>query len=77
MRDVLDMRTQRVNLDGSSSRADVISGVPQVGLLLSFTFIHELPGYTTSDVRLSADDVLMYRHIRSEEDAAALHKDLS
>ena len=32
---------------------------------------------TTSDVRLFANDALMYRHIRSEEDAFALQKDLS
>ena len=48
-----------------------------MGPLLFLTFINDLPEYTTSDVRLFADDALMYRHIRSKEDATALQKDLS
>ena len=75
------MRTQSVNLDRcSSSPADVISGVPLgtvMGPLLILTFINDLPDYTNSDVRLFADDALMYIHIRSGKDASALEKDLS
>ena len=33
--------------------------------------INDLPEHTTSDVRLFADDSLLYRHIRNDEDAAA------
>jgi hypothetical protein len=45
--------------------------------LLFLTFINDLPEHTTSDVRLFADDCLLYRHIRNDEDAAALQKDLT
>ena len=79
--DFLSKKTQKVVLDGvTSSCADVISGVPQgtvMGPLLFLTFINDLPENTTSDVRLFADDCLLYRHIRNDEDAAALHKNLT
>jgi hypothetical protein len=45
--------------------------------LLFLTFINDLPEHTTSDVRLFADDCLLYRHIRNDEDAAALQKDIT
>ena len=81
VQDFLSKRMQKVVLDGvTSSCADVISGVPQgtvMGPLLFLTFINDLPEHTTSDVRLFADDCLLYRHIRNDEDAAALQKDLT
>ena len=79
--DFLSKKTQKVVLDGvTSSCADVIFGVPQctvMGPLLFLTFINDLPEHTTSDVQLFADDCLLYRHIRIDEDAAALQKDLT
>jgi hypothetical protein len=81
VQDFLNKRTQKVLLDGvTSSCADVISRVPQgtvMGPLLFLTFINDLPEHTTSDVRLFADDCLLYRHIRNDEDAAALQNDLT
>jgi hypothetical protein len=77
VQDFLSKRTQKVVLDGvTSSCADVISGVPQgtvMDLLLCLTFINDLPEHITSDVRLFADDCLLYRHIQNYEDAAAWH----
>ena len=72
---------QQVTLEGqSSTRADVISGVPQgtvMGPLLFLTFINDLPEYTKSDVRLFADDCLIYRKVNSLADARQLQQDLS
>jgi hypothetical protein len=81
VQDFLSKRTQKVLLDGvTSSCADVIFGIPQgtvMGPLLFLTFINDLPEHTTSDVRLFADDCLLYRQIRNDEDATALQKDLT
>ena len=80
-KDFLAKRTQQVTLEGqSSTKADVISGVPQgtvMGQLLFRTFINDLPEYTQSDVRLFADDCLLYRKVSSLADARQLQKDLS
>ena len=62
-----------------SAEADVISGVPQgtvLGPLLFLAFINDLPESTSSDTRLFADDALIYRHIKSDEDARRLQQDL-
>jgi hypothetical protein len=48
-----------------------------IGPLLFLTFINDLPEHTTSHVRLFADDCLLCRHIRNDEDATALQKDLT
>ena len=81
VKDFLAKRTQQVTLEGqSSTRADVISGVPQgtvMGPLLFLTFINDLPEYTKSDVRLFADDCLLYRKVNSLADARQLQQDLS
>ena len=81
VKDFLSKRTQQVTLEGqSSTRADVISGVPQgtvMGPLLFLTFINDLPEYTKSDVRLFADDCLLYRKVNSLADARQLQQDLS
>lgn len=80
IKDFLAKRTQQVNLEGqSSTRADVISGVPQgtvMGPLLFLTYINDLPEHTSSDARLFADDCLLYRKINSRADAEQLQKDL-
>ena len=76
----LSYRKQQVLLEGAmSAEADVISWVPQgtvLGPLLFLAFINNLPDATSSDTRLFADDALIYRHIKSDEDARRLHQDL-
>ena len=73
-------RTQRVVVDGEqSSSADVESGVPQgtvPGPLLFLIYIKDLPDSVTSQVRLFADDCLLYRVIKTVEDQVALQEDL-
>jgi len=78
--DFLSGRTQRVIVDGAYSEwEDVVSGVPQgtvMGPLLFLLHINDLPSIVSSQVRLFADDCLVYRRIRSQEDQHELQKDL-
>ena len=82
IRDFLSNRTQTVLLDGiKSDIAPVQSGVPQgsvLGPLLFLLFINDLPEYISSEstVRLFADDCVLYRNIKSEEDSYKLQQDL-
>ena len=77
----LKTREQTVVVDGSKSRpTKVISGVPKgkaLGPLLFLMHINDLPSIVTSQVRLFADDCLMYRPIRSIADQVALQQDLA
>ena len=77
----LKNRVQSVVVDGARSKpVDVMSGVPQgtvLGPLLFLLHINDLPSVVTSQVRLFADDCLMYRPIRSIADQVALQCDLS
>ena len=81
IKDFLTTRTQYVNLDGTSfSLAEVISGVTQgtvLGPLLFITYINDLPEHTKSEVRMFADDALLYMKISSKADAEQLRRDLS
>ena len=81
IKDFLSGRTQRVILEGKmSSEAAVTSGVPQgtvLGPLLFLVFINDLPECVSSEIRLFADDCLLYRSIRSQDDAAAIRDDLA
>ena len=83
IRSFLQGRTQVVTLDGTTSRpADVQSGVPQgtvLGPLLFLAYINDLPSGITegTSARLFADDCILYRNIRSQEDADILEKDLN
>ena len=76
----LTNRKQQVVLDGTkSSKDDVLSGVPQgtvLGPLLFLAYINDMPECTSSDIRLFADDSLMYRVIRNDNDRAKLQQDL-
>ncbi len=70
----------RVVIDGEhSSKAQVVSGVPQgtvLGPLLFLCFINDLPDAVKSQIRLFADDCLLYRVIRSSRDHIILQEDL-
>ena len=74
-------RTQRVVIEGTHSPpAPVLSGVPQgtvFGPLLFLCHINDLPSVVNSQVRLFADDCLMYRPITSEADQVSLQRDLT
>ena len=77
----LTNRTQKVVVNGSSSEAArVKSGVPQgavLGPLLFLTYINDLPSTVLSQVRLFADDCLLYRPIKCRADQEILQRDLS
>ena len=62
-----------------SPEGRVLSGVPQgtvLGPLLFLLHINDLPSVITSQLRLFADDCLIYRPIRSTADCEALQRDL-
>jgi hypothetical protein len=77
----LTNRYQRVVVDGVySSSVKVASGVPQgtvLGPLLFLAYINDLPQRVKSQVRLFADDCLLYRPIKSEADHVLLQQDLT
>ncbi len=77
----LENRRQRVVLDGKhSEELDVLSGVPQgtvLGPVLFLCFINDIADKLDSNIRLFADDALLYRVIENEADADQLQADLS
>ena len=81
IRAFLTHRSQEVVVDGcKSERVSVDSGVPQgtvMGPLLFLLHINDLPQNVQSTVRLFADDCLLYRPIRSMEDAVIFQNDLT
>ena len=76
----LTNRKQRVIVDGENSPwVDVESSVPQgtvTGPLDFLLFINDLPESLSCNVRLFADDCILYTNISSDEDAARLQEDL-
>jgi hypothetical protein len=76
----LDNRTQTIVVNGSSSSiARVTSGVPQgtvLGPLLFLIYINDISQGLNSEIRLFADDSILYRPIKSEEDHLILQQDL-
>ena len=76
----LTTRTMRTVVEGETSEeVHVESGVPQgtvLGPLLFLCHINDLPDAVKSQVRLFADDCLLYRTIKSFEDHLTLQKDL-
>ena len=76
----LTARHQRVLLDGESSDyVPVLSGVPQgtvLGPLMFLIYINDITENISSQLKLFADDCLLYRAIRTEQDALLLQKDL-
>ena len=77
----LKQRKQCVVVDGvSSGLVDVDSGVPQgtvLGPILFLLHINDLPSIVSSKVRLFADDCLIYRQIKSNNDQIELQRDLN
>ena len=72
----------QVLLEGShSSRADVLSGLPQgtvLGPLLFLAYINDLPdSLKSSNARLFADDSLLYRTVIGKRDNTLLQEDLA
>ena len=76
----LTTRTQRVVVDGEQSDwVKVRSGVPQgtvLGPLLFLLYINDLPHNIKSQVRLFADDCVMYNTINNDNDSHTLQQDL-
>ena len=81
IKNYLCFRTMTVVVDGASSdAAPVISGVPQgtvLGPLLFLCYINDLPDSVSSQVRLFADDCVLYRPIRKYADHQKLQDDLA
>ena len=77
----LTHRTQRVVVDGCQSReAAVTSGVPQgtvLGPLLFLVYINDIQKNISSNLRLFADDSLLYRQITKPEDEGILQEDIN
>ena len=80
IRAFLTDRTQKVTVEGVASEpVSVKSGVPQgsvLGPVLFLAFINDLPVSIRSSSRLFADDCVVYREIRSDNDCQILQDDL-
>ena len=80
LRTFLTKRYMQVVVDGeTSSKVTVDSGVPQgtvLGPLLFLCHINGLPLAVSSQVRLFADDCLLYGTIESQDDHSILQQDL-
>ena len=76
----LTNRRQRVVVNGAvSGWCDVTSGIPQgsvLGPVLFTLYVNDLPEIVTSSVQLFADDMKIYRGIRSTVDHDQLQADL-
>ena len=78
IRNFLTQRSQQVVLDGATSfPTHVTSGVPQgtvLGPLLFLLYINDITDEITSEVRLFADDCIMYRQVKNTQDSVDLQK---
>ena len=75
------MRTQQVVHEGISSLSIMVtSGVPQgtaLGPLLFILYLNDLPEGISSQVRLLADDCILYREINTLNDCQDLQRDIN
>lgn len=73
--------SQQVVIDGAkSSVCKTISGVPQgsvLGPALFLVYINDIPINIQSEIRLFADDILLYRTIKTLNDHKILQEDLN
>lgn len=73
-------RKQFVVLNGAQSNtAPVLSGVPQgtvLGPLLFLIYVNDLPSHITNNIRLFADDCVLYARITCKQDQLNLQADL-
>ena len=80
IRSWITSRTQTVVVNGeSSSEVHVASGVPQgtvLGLLMFLLYSNEIGDGLTSRIKLFADDCLLFKEIKTKEDADSLQLDL-
>ena len=76
----LTQRSMRVVIEGACSKSTTVdSGVPQgtvLGPILFLCHINDLPSSVSSQVRLFADDCLLYREINTFKDHLTLQQDL-
>ena len=66
-------------VNGSASSWPVVSGVPQGAVLdpiLFLMFVNDLPTNITSNIKLFADECVLYRPINSAGDHFALQRGL-
>lgn len=77
----LNNRSQYVTLNGFDSQLnEVTSGVPQgsvLGPLLFLIYINDLSNHVSSSMHLYADDCVIYRQIRCDDDNRELQSDLN
>ena len=80
IRNFLTRRSQQVVLEGATSYpTHVTSGVPQgtvLGPLLFLLYINDISDDITSEVRLFADDCIMYRRVKNKQDGVDLQRDI-
>ena len=73
-------RPQRVVLNGAQSRfLPVLSVVPQgtvLGPLLFLLYINDITDGIFSEIRLFADDCILYRQVRAHVDCITLQQDI-
>ena len=76
----LSGREQMVRVNGELSEPKpVISGIPQgsvLGPLLFVIYINDLPDVVCSNVLLFADDIKIFRQVKTKDDALLLQKDI-
>ena len=81
LKDFLTNRKMKTVVEGEKSDdVKVDSGVPQgtvLGPLMFLCHINDLPDTVKSQVRLFADDCLLYRTIKSQSDHEILQQDLN
>ena len=73
--------SQRVTVDGKLSEEVIVtSGVPQknvLGPLLLLAYVNDIWRNIESNIRLFADDCIIYRKVMDSSDVVKLQKDLS
>ena len=81
LKSFLNGRTQQVVVEGSkSSVCQITPGVPQgsvLGPVLFLIYINDIVTNIKSEIRLFADDILLYKTIATPNDHRVLQNDLN